>query len=171
MVADWCRTVMLMVMKKKVKGPKASEAAQQDVEAIGRSHDRAGPRLRLPEWQVGPVVQRVDGVAGQAIEQAVLDHRARAALAFLGRLEDEVHRADHAGAAQGLVDLEPGEPRRTRHHAGRAPFLECELGMRMQVAAQRDQIGEQVLDRHSDGLERQRPASTASASSASVWKW
>ena len=214
----------------------AAAAAQHDVEAVGRRHDRAGPRLRLAERQVGPVVQRIDAVAGEAIEQAVLDHGARAALAFLGRLEDEVHRAveaprarqlarsadqhagvavvaaavvnalraagmggapeldhrqrvhvgaqadaaraaaaaqraDHAGAAQAFMDLEAEQPQRLRRHAGRAPLLERELGMRVQVAAQRDQFGQQVGDRRGNRVQRQRPASTASASSASVWKW
>ena len=80
-------------------------------------------------------------------------------------------RADHAGAAQAFMDLEAEQAQRLRHHAGRAPFLERELGMRMQVAAQRDQFGQQVGDRRGDRVQRQCPASTASASSASVWKW
>ena len=48
----------------------AAAPAQHDVEAVGRRHDRAGARLRMAERQVGPVVQRVDGVAREALEQA-----------------------------------------------------------------------------------------------------
>ena len=43
--------------------------------------------------EVRRVVQAVNFVAGEFLEQSVLDHGARAAEAFLGRLEDEVHRA------------------------------------------------------------------------------
>src|SRR6185437_8739324 len=39
------------------------------------------------------IVQAVDFVAGKFFEQAVLDHGAGAAKAFLGGLEDEVHGA------------------------------------------------------------------------------
>ena len=53
------------------------------------------------------VVDRKHRVAGELLEQAVLDHRLAAAAALLGRLEDEVHRtlevaalAQHLGGAQ-----------------------------------------------------------------------
>ncbi len=38
-------------------------------------------------------MQRIDPIAGKPVEQPVLDHRARAALAFLGGLEHEIDRA------------------------------------------------------------------------------
>lgn len=202
----------------------------------------------MAQRQVGPVVQRVDAVARKALEQAILDHLARAAFAFLGGLEDEVHgaiepararqlarradqhagvavvtaavvrarvaagmrrraqfhhgqrihvgaqahaagpaaaaqRADHAGAADAFVHLQAEQPQRLRHDAGRAPLLKGQLGVRMQVAPQRDEFGQQVGHRPGDALQalqrRQAlvavqahcPASTASASWASVWKW
>ncbi len=43
--------------------------------------------------QVGRVVQAIELVAGEFLEQAVLDHGAGAAEAFLGRLEDQMHGA------------------------------------------------------------------------------
>jgi hypothetical protein len=39
------------------------------------------------------IVHAEHGVAGKALEQLVLEHRLRAAKAFLGRLKDEVHGA------------------------------------------------------------------------------
>ena len=52
---------------------------------------RAGDELA--HRQAGTVVHAVDRVAGKTLEQPVLQHLQRAAEAFLGRLEDEVHRA------------------------------------------------------------------------------
>ena len=62
-----------------------------------------GPRLRVAQRQVGPVVQRVHRVAREALEQALLDHHPRTAAALLGRLEDEVHRAVEAARARELA--------------------------------------------------------------------
>ena len=89
----------------------AAEPAHDDVEAVGRRHDRTGPRARLAERQLRPVVQGVDRIAREAIEQALLDHHARAALAFLGRLEDEMHGAVEAPCARELL-------RRAEQHRG-----------------------------------------------------
>ena len=47
----------------------------------------------LPTSSFGPVVHAEDLLAGELLEQPVLDHRLGAAAAFLGRLEDEVHGA------------------------------------------------------------------------------
>ena len=202
----------------------AAAAAQHDVEAVGRRHDRARACLRLAQRQIGPVVQRVDGVAGKALEQPLLDHHARAAAALLGGLEDEVHGAvetpragemlgcaeqhrgvavmaaavvhagtaagmrqarllgdrqrvhvctqsdgpaaaamaqgaDHAGAGKSLVHLEPEQAQRVGDDAGRALLLEGELRVRVQVAPQRDQIGQQV--RRCIGGQRRRVRSAS----------
>ncbi len=190
----------------------AAAAAQHDVEAVGRGHDRTRPRLRVAQRQVGPVVQRVDGVAREALEQALLDHHARAAAALFGGLEDEVHRAIEAPRARELAALRraasrcgrhgrsrgarrhggwharsatarrsaarpcrragrrrgrllpwrkradtpvpaipsvtssPSRRKSGRHDARGAPLLEGQFGVRVQVAPQGDQWGQEVVD-------------------------
>ena len=52
-----------------------------------------GRMANLPTGRPGRVVHAEDAVAGEAVEQAVLDHRLGAAAALLGRLEDEMHGA------------------------------------------------------------------------------
>jgi hypothetical protein len=65
----------------------------------GRHHravvdrDRAGGEAR-------PVVEAEDPAHRKALEQAGRDHRARAAIAFLGGLEDEIDRAAPAGVGR-----------------------------------------------------------------------
>jgi hypothetical protein len=66
---------------------------QDDLELVARSHHRPRRHAELPDLHAGPVVRAEDGVAGEAAEEAVLDHLARAAAAFLPGLEDEVQRA------------------------------------------------------------------------------
>jgi hypothetical protein len=147
------------------------------------------------------VVHAVHHIAGELLEQPLLDHHPRAAQPFLGRLEDEmdgagevgrggeslggaqqhggvtvvaagVHlvgygrrvvervlllemerihvgaqpdrllaglvaleRADHAGCREPTVDLEAPGLELLGHDLGRSYFLECRLGMAMDVAA------------------------------------
>src|SRR5215475_15214820 len=64
-----------------------------DVEEIRASHRRAGQDRDLAMIEVRRIVQPVDLVAGEFLEQPVLDHGARAAEAFFGGLEDEMHGA------------------------------------------------------------------------------
>ncbi len=52
-----------------------------------------GTTRALAQRQLGVVVQRIDGIAGEAVEQPFLHHHPAAAAAFLGRLEDEVDGA------------------------------------------------------------------------------
>ena len=68
-------------------------AVDDDVEEIGAGHRGAGEDGDLAMVQIGRVVQAVELVAGKLFEQPVLDHGARAAKAFFGRLEDEMHGA------------------------------------------------------------------------------
>ena len=77
-------------------GRVAALAAHGNVKPVGRRHDGAGARLRMPQRQVWPVVQGVDAVARKALKQSVFDHAGRTGLPFLCRLEDEVHRAAQA---------------------------------------------------------------------------
>ena len=69
----------------------ATRATNDDVEAIGRRHDRARPCLGRARWQLRPVVQRVDRVAGKRSNKPSCTI-ARAAASLLGGLKDEVHR-------------------------------------------------------------------------------
>ena len=88
-------------------GGVAALAGDADVPAVGRREQRAGLGDDVAERHAGLVVDGEDRVAGEFLEQPVLDHLARAAAAFLGRLEDEVHGAlevallaQHLGGAQ-----------------------------------------------------------------------
>ncbi len=74
-------------------GGMAALAMHGDGDAVGRGQHRAGDDARLAQRQAGVVVHAIDGIAGEAVEQAFLDHHAAAAAAFFRRLEDEVHRA------------------------------------------------------------------------------
>ena len=82
-----------------------------DVEEVGRRHGGAGAELDLAVRAVGRVVEAVDLVAGKALEQPVGDHRAGAAQALLGRLEDEQGRAVEVA---GLGEV----ARRAEQHGG-----------------------------------------------------
>ena len=68
-------------------------AVNADVEEIGAGHRRSRKYRDLAEIEVRRVMQAVNLVAREFVEQPVLDHGARAAKAFLGGLEDEVHGA------------------------------------------------------------------------------
>jgi hypothetical protein len=68
-------------------------AVDHDVEEVGAGHRGAGQDGDLAMVEVRRVVQPIDLVAGEFFEQAILEHGARAAKAFFGRLEDEVHGA------------------------------------------------------------------------------
>jgi len=109
---------------------------------------------------------------------AELEHRQRihvGAQAHAAACASTPQRGDHACAGNAFVNVEAERAHRLRGDAGGAMLLERELGMRVQIAAQRDQIGEQVSDRRvvDEGTQRAADAkasSTASASSASVRK-
>ena len=68
-------------------------ALDGDVEEVGAGHRRSRQDRDLAMVQVRRIMQPVDLVAGEFLEQAVLDHGARAAEAFFGGLEDEMHGA------------------------------------------------------------------------------
>jgi hypothetical protein len=76
-------------------GPRAmgALAGDADVEEGAAGHHRPGTHRKAAHLQAGPVVHAEDRFAREALEQAVVDHRLRAAQAFFGRLEDEVHHA------------------------------------------------------------------------------
>ncbi len=76
---------------------------QADLETIGGSHNRTGPRRGGSGRQVRPVVQGIDLIGGKPFEQAVCNHLPRAAEAFLGGLEDEVHRPVKASCPRQML--------------------------------------------------------------------
>ena len=53
---------------------------------------------KRPTSRLGRLCMPKIGLAGEALEQAVVDHRLRAAQAFFGRLEDEVAPCRRSGA-------------------------------------------------------------------------
>ena len=72
----------------------AADTLDDDVPAVARRHRGAGPEPELIHRHAGHVVDAEHRIAGKLVEQPVLHHGARAGVAaFLGRLEDEHHRA------------------------------------------------------------------------------
>ena len=121
-------------------------AVEDDLEARARRHHGAVMHGDGPRRQARPVVPAEDALHREALEQPVGDHVARAAAAFLGRLEDQPHRAgpvrvvqQHARRAQqrrGVPVMAAG-----MHHArhGRLPGQVLVLlldGQRIHVPAQ-----------------------------------
>ena len=84
-------------------GAVPAAALHADREAVDRRHHRPGVQRDGARGQRGPVVQREHLLRGEALEQAVADHLARAGMAFLARLEEEVDGAvEVAGLRQVL---------------------------------------------------------------------
>jgi hypothetical protein len=80
-------------------------AADRDLENVEGGHHRTGPDRELPGRQPWPVVHAVERLDRVAVEHPLFDHQPRAALVFLGRLEDEMHRA---GEVAGLGEVAGG---------------------------------------------------------------
>ncbi|MNN29482.1 hypothetical protein D3C81_1430860 [compost metagenome] len=93
-------------------------AAHDDAEFIARCHQRAHARAESADRHAGPVVHAEHRIAGETREQPVLDHFARAAAAFLGRLEEQVN-----GAIEGLVLRKV--VRRAEQHRGMPVVAAC----------------------------------------------
>ena len=91
--------------------PCAPFAGDGDVEESAAGGAGVGAGDELADRQPRPVVHAVHGVAGKAFEQAVLQHRQRAADAFLGRLEDEVDGAVEVARLREVL-------RRAQQHRG-----------------------------------------------------
>src|SRR5256885_8731284 len=66
-------------------------AIDGDIEEIGSGHRWSWENRDLAMVQVGRIVQPINLVAREFLEQSVLDHGARPAESFFGRLEDEMH--------------------------------------------------------------------------------
>ena len=61
-----------------------------NIEVSAARHHRPGPHCKFAQRQAWPVVHAEDGIARKLLEQAIGDHRARAADAFFGRLKNEI---------------------------------------------------------------------------------
>ena len=68
-------------------------AGDVDVEQAAARHLRARADRELADIELRAIVHAENLLAREFLEEAVLHHRLGAATAFLGRLEDEVHRA------------------------------------------------------------------------------
>src|SRR6185369_11324633 len=97
------------------QGRMASLAADSDLEFVARSHDRPRTHREFPDRIAGPVVHAEYGFHRELLEEAVLDHLARAAAAFFRRLEDEVDRAVEVAV--------PGEMLGCREQHGYMPVV------------------------------------------------
>ena len=62
-------------------------------ELIGRGHHRPRGHTESARRGAWPVMQAKDGVAGEALEQPLLDHASCAPAALFGWLENEMHSA------------------------------------------------------------------------------
>ena len=75
------------------QGGVAGTALDAELDASARGHHGAVVHRDGAGFEARPVVVAEDPLHREALEQAVGDHALRAAAAFLGRLEHEVHRA------------------------------------------------------------------------------
>ena len=89
----------------------AARSGHPDGELGGRRHDRARPYRELADRQARHVVHAEDAVDAEALHHAFLDHLVAAAAAFLGRLEDDRHRAREVPRLGEIF-------RRTQQHGG-----------------------------------------------------
>ncbi len=71
----------------------AALAVDRDLDPVGGGHRRPRGDADAPRRETGPVVQREHLLGREALEEAVLDHRLRAGVALLARLEDQVRGA------------------------------------------------------------------------------
>ena len=101
----------------------ATLAGDADVPAVGGGQQRAALGDDVAERDAGLVVDGEHRIAGEFVEQAVLDHLGRPAAALFGRLEDKVHGAlevalfaqdlggaqQHGGVAVMAAGMHPAE--------------------------------------------------------------
>ena len=71
----------------------AAATVDQDLDPVGSRHRRTGRDANAARRERRPVVQREHAFGGKPLEQPVVDHRLRAGVAFLARLEDQIRDA------------------------------------------------------------------------------
>ena len=81
----------------------AARGVQRDRHVVAGGQRRAVAQHEPALRDAGHVVHREDGVAGKALEQALLDHQLCAAGVFLGGLEDQVQRAGEVDVVREVV--------------------------------------------------------------------
>jgi hypothetical protein len=81
----------------------AALTVNRHIEKVERGQCCTGSHGRLPFRNERHVVQRKDFVAGEAFEQAVLDHRASTAEPFFRGLEDREHGAVEIAGAREML--------------------------------------------------------------------
>ncbi len=74
------------------QGRMAALAGDPDFELVARGHHRTGAHGELPYLITRPVVHAEHRFHRKLVEQAILDHLARATAALFGRLENQVDR-------------------------------------------------------------------------------
>jgi len=83
--------------KVRLRAAMAADATESHGPGIGRGQHRADAGAEGRGRHTRRVVQPVDGVAGETLEQPVLQHRDGAAASLFGRLEDQHHRPAEVG--------------------------------------------------------------------------
>ena len=71
----------------------AATALHTKLKRVERRHHRPRMHRETAGCEARPIVHRIDLVDRETVEQTVLEHHPRAALVFLGRLENEHHGA------------------------------------------------------------------------------
>ena len=100
-----------------------ADTGHGDVEKRAAGHHRAGANGEIADVHAWPVMHAENTVAGEFLEQTVVDHRPGTADAFLGRLENEMHAAFEItgfGEITGGAQQHGGVPVMATgvHHAG-----------------------------------------------------
>src|SRR4029450_804120 len=108
-------------------------AGDRDVEKGAAGHHRPGTDLEFPDREARPVVHAEDDLARELVEQAVIDHRLGAALAFLSRLKDEMHGAVEIAALREIA-------RRAEQHR-RVPVMAAGMHAPLMLRAVREGVG------------------------------
>ncbi|MNQ80524.1 hypothetical protein D3C85_955090 [compost metagenome] len=89
----------------------AADAFDHHFQQVLGGHQRAGAKAQVAGFHAGHVVHAEQCLAGEAVQQAVGEHGLGAALAFLGRLENQVQGAFEAAGGRQVA-------RRAQQHRG-----------------------------------------------------
>ncbi len=125
----------------------AALAAYGDLELVARGHHRPRADGEVPTAAPGQLCMPKTASHGEFFEEAVLDHLARPAAAFFGRLEDQVDRAVEVavlremarrGQQHGGMAVMAAGVHLARLRAGMGEFVELLHGQRVHVGTQAD---------------------------------
>jgi len=138
-------------------------AADRDLEFIAGGERRSGSQCELPHRHPGPVVHAKDRVHREQLEQAIVDHLARATATLLGRLEDQVDGAVEVamtgqvlggGQQHGRVAIVAAGMHPAAVHAGVSKRVPLRHRQRVNVRTQADRTSAAAAfdDAHDPGL-------------------